>query len=406
MSREELEKLRKNWEKRRFEYESELVSCADPARKFSLKEGIKEFQAKIQKINAELENLDRNPTPFNPLSSIPENPHRPLEPHIRSQYTELQKQYNDLAAEIDYLCDVEKTENLSRRERYNLRKQIESLEEQQDRVNQQLIALDKVSKSEQLYRNLLKLGYQKQVRLFLQLIQTQSVAAFLIHGSSHKYGQRWLLNRLVDRYVPHSMTGRKVKVELSRTLPRSDVKALWRELGDRYLGLRSQKPSPSEIAEGIYRWWQTENVLLVFHDINLMPKDYVETLIRDFWNPLAHKARNASSGGSREKLLMFLVDYDGSVGNLAPLFSEKVNPNQPAIPVRPPTISKFDEEVLADWIANEFEELPIVLKHNFDDTVREILSESEEGIPEYVLAGIFKRCGYDYYQEVERLWKL
>ena len=54
----------------------------------------------------------------------------------------------------------------------------------------------------------------------------------------------------------------------------------------------------------------------------------------------------------------------------------------------------------------EFEELPIKLTHNLDDTVQDILAESDQGIPEYVLEGIFERCGYNYYDEVERLWKL
>ncbi len=54
----------------------------------------------------------------------------------------------------------------------------------------------------------------------------------------------------------------------------------------------------------------------------------------------------------------------------------------------------------------EFKKLPIELTYNVDDTVQDILSESDRGIPEYVLEGIFERCGYNYYEEVERLWKL
>ncbi len=271
-------------------------------------------------------------------------------------------------------------------------------------MQQELERLDKTCNSEQLYRTLLKLGYDKQVRLFVRLIQAQSVAAFLIHGS-YKYGQRWLLNRLVDQYLPSCITARKIKIELGRLIGGTDVTALWQELGD-HLGQRGEQPSPLEIAEGVYRWWQTENVLLIFHDVNLMPKEYLETLIGEFWKPLVNKARKADSSEKKYKLLMFLVDYDGSVGNLDRLFSEKVDSNKPDAPVRSPTISKFTEENVSERMLHEFNELPWELTHNVDDTVRAILSESDKGIPENVLQGIFERCGYNYYDEVERLWKL
>lgn len=328
----------------------------------------------------------------------------PFDEYIKRRYSELQKEYDDLSDEIDFLSHSEKTEDLRPRERFRLQRQIKEVEKNRERVKQQLEELDKTSNSEQLYRTLLKLGYERQVQLFVRLIQAQSVAAFLIHGSL-KYGQRWLLNRLVDQYVPHSITGRKIKIELSRAVGRTDVTALWRELGDR-LGKRGQQSSPLEIAEGVYRWWQTENVLLVFHDVNLMPKDYLEKLIGEFWKPLANKARKADSCFSNYQLLMFLVDYDGSVGNLDRLFAEKIDSNQPHAPVRPPTISKFTEENVTNWMLAEFEELPIELTHNVDDTVQAILAESDRGVPEDVLRGIFARCHYNYYDEVERLWKL
>ncbi len=328
----------------------------------------------------------------------------PLDDYIKNRYVELQQEYDDLSDEIGYLRDSDRTENLLPKERYRLKKQIKKAEEKREIVKQQLEDLDKTSNSEQLYRTLLKLGYEKQVRLFVRLTQAQSVGAFLIHGS-YKYGQRWLLNRLVDQYVPNSINARKIKIELGRVVRRTEVTAIWQELGDR-LGQSGQQPSSLEIAEGVYRWWQTENVMLIFHDVNLMPKDYLEKLIGKFWKPLANKARKADSGESKSQLLMFLVDYDGSVGNLDHLFAEKVDSNQPDAPLRAPTISKFTEENVADWMLHEFNELPCELTHNIDDTVRAILSESDQGIPEYVLKGIFERCGYNYYDEVERLWKL
>ncbi|MGK7895405.1 MAG: hypothetical protein AB4372_17740 [Xenococcus sp. (in: cyanobacteria)] len=213
-----------------------------------------------------------------------------LDDYLKSRYEKLQQEYDELSDEIAYLRQSERTENLLPKQGYKLKRQIGQAEKQREIVQQELEKLDKTCNSEQLYRTLLKLGYDKQVRLFVRLIQAQSVAAFLIHGS-YKYGQRWLLNRLVDQYLPSCITARRIKIELGRVIGGTDVTALWQELGDR-LGQRGEQPSPLEIAEGVYRWWQTENVLLIFHDVNLMPKEYLETLIGEFWKPLEHRFSN------------------------------------------------------------------------------------------------------------------
>ncbi|MEM9275797.1 MAG: hypothetical protein AAGA80_22985 [Cyanobacteria bacterium P01_F01_bin.143] len=329
----------------------------------------------------------------------------PLDANLKRRYSELQQEYNLLSEEIEYLRNSKRIRNLQPREEFRLDQQIEEAEQKRESINQDLKELDKTSNSEQLYRMLLKLGYEQQVKLFLRLIQAQSVAAFVIHGSL-KYGQRWLLNRLVEQYVPYNINYKKIRIELSRTVRRTDIDTLWRELGNKVLGRRSPLPSPLEIAEGVYRSWQTENILLVFHDIHWVPQDYLEQLIKDFWQPLAQKARQADLPDSKYKLLIFLVDYEGSIGNLAHLFVDQINRNEVEVPVRSPDISKFTAENVTNWMLHEFNELPYELTHNIDDTVNAILSQSDDGIPEYVLQGIFERCGYNYFDEVERLWKL
>ncbi|MDJ0746983.1 MAG: hypothetical protein QNJ32_27075 [Xenococcaceae cyanobacterium MO_167.B27] len=175
----------------------------------------------------------------------------PLDEHLKRRYSELQQEYNYLSDEIEYLRHLERRRELRPLEGFRLQQQIKEAEQKRERVKQELEELDKTSNSEQLYRMLLKLGYERQVQLFLRLIQVQSVAAFLIHGSL-KYGQRWLLNRLVEQYVPHSINYKKIRIELSRSVRRTDVKTLWRELGNKVLGKRYQPPSPLEIIEGVY----------------------------------------------------------------------------------------------------------------------------------------------------------
>ena len=325
--------------------------------------------------------------------------------HALSTREALQKQYDDLSEEIQYLRKSERTDDLSPRERFRLKKQIEEAEAERKKIAQQIEELDKKSGNESLYRILMKLGYRQQVRLFRQVIEVESVAVFLIHGLPD-YGQRWLLNRLVVQYVPYSLTGKVVKVDLNRKVRRSDVSALWRELGGRF-GLRERQPSPSQVAEQIYQSWQTQNVLLIFNDVNCVPEEGLQELIQDFWLPLVSRVRDSQSQASQFKLLMFLVDYEGCAGSWKVPFAEKLDLTwKPHTPIRSPRIIEFSENDLTNWIEDEYDQLPLELTKEVDDTVREILENSENGIPELALEAICGRCGCDWYEELDKWLKL
>lgn len=267
-------------------------------------------------------------------------------------------------------------------------------------------ALDRIWRvvdSEQLYRLLLKLGYRQQVRLFRRLIDRHAIAALLIHGAP-EYGQRWLLNRLVTQYLPYSLSGKIVKVNLARRSRRSDASALWRELARR-VGLTSQA-SPSDIAQRVYRWWQTQDVLLVLDCVNFLPEPSFQQLLNDFWLPLASQARQAMQEETPYKLLLFLVDYEGQVAEWDAPFVEKLDASwKPQLPVRSPRLEEFSDDELMSWIEDEWDELPSDFKQ-VDAIVQEILENSEDGIPELVLQEICDRCGCDWYEELERKLKL
>ena len=113
----------------------------------------------------------------------------PLDDYLKRSYIELQKEYDYLNEEIGFLRITEKTDELRPKERFRLQRQIVDCEKKREVVKQQLQELDRTSNSKQLYSTLLKLGYLEQVRSFIRLIQSQSVSAFLIHGSPD-YGQR------------------------------------------------------------------------------------------------------------------------------------------------------------------------------------------------------------------------
>ena len=331
--------------------------------------------------------------------------------HQNSQcsYSELQKEYDDLTEEILFLRQRERVDDLSPKALFRLKKQIKEAELEREQVGQQLKLKEQdspaASGGREFYRILLKLGYRKQIRLFRRLIEVESVAAFLIHGYPD-YGQRWLLNRLVSQYVPYLLAGKIIPVNVSRKVRRNDVSALWREVAGR-VGLRGKQYLPSEIAEQVCQCLLTQNVLLVFHEVETMPEITLGEMIREFWLPLVNQVQNQLSKKSKFKLYMFLVDYEGCVGNWEIPFVEKINASwKPLNPLKPPIITEFSDDDLTDWIETEYDNLPTVLTAQVDDTVQEILANSDNGIPELALEAICDHCGCDWYEESEKWLKL
>lgn len=257
--------------------------------------------------------------------------------------------------------------------------------------------------SEQLYKSLLKLGYSRQVRLFRQLVKEYSVAALLIHGPPI-HGQRWLLNLLLVKHLPFITASRVVKVGLNRSGRRIDAKAIWRELSRSF-----ELPATSSvetIIQRVYKCWKTQNIILIFHEVNWLPQESLKELIQNFWLPLAKEIKSSSSKSIRCKLLMFLVDYEGSVGSLGDFFVGQLNSEgQSYIPVKAPKINQFSEEELLNWLENEGDELPSELVEEVDSNVKEILVSTDGGIPELTLEEICARCGCNWYEESEKWLK-
>lgn len=281
--------------------------------------------------------------------------------------------------------------------RFQLEKQIEQTETELEKLEQQLNEVERALSSGKLYNALLKLGYRQQTREFRRFIETHSTAAFLIHGSP-EYGQRWLLNRLVVQYVPSIITGKIVRIDLNRVSRRSDINALWRELGGR-VGLGRQSTIP-EIAERVYQWWRTQNVLLIFYDVDFLPETFLHELIRDFWLPLATKIKETTAPTSQFKLLMFLVDYDGCAGSWNAPFAEGHHS------WKLPKISEFSEVELTNWLEFAADELPTKLTDQIEQTIETILKNSDNGIPEPALGEICRLSDCNWYEQEEKWLRL
>lgn len=273
-----------------------------------------------------------------------------------------------------------------------------------------IAALDKIWQfidSRQLYEDLQGLGYHQQTRLFRRFVESSNIGAFLVHGPSSDYGQRWLVNRLVQKFIPGSLTHSKViRVELKRVGRRNDINALWRELGGR-VGLGNRLTTPIEIAARICQWWQTQHVFFVLHDVDCLPPSVLSELIHALWLPLVEKAETLASLG-KFKLLVFLVDYEGSTENLEDTpFVERLDDQwKPQAPLRSPRLTEFSEEDLINWIEDRYSRLPRELTQHVDRTVQTILENTDNGIPERTFVEISDRCGCNWYEELEPCLKL
>ncbi|MEL6553759.1 MAG: hypothetical protein AAFQ63_09915 [Cyanobacteria bacterium J06621_11] len=332
-----------------------------------------------------------------------------------ASYSELQHEYDLLTEEIQFLQQSDRTDDLSPRARFRLKKQIEAAQQERAEISEQLQQKEKEKVSaknyddksadgkncgEDLHRTLLRLGYRRQIRLFRRMMETALTGgAFLIHGYPD-YGQGWLLNRLVVQYVPYFLTGKVIKVYVSRKVRRNDVSALWREVAGR-VGLRGKPYNPTEIAAQVCQCLETQNVLLVFHEVEKLPEAVLCDLIESFWLPLVSQVGACES--SKYKLLMFLLDYEGAVDSWQVPFSEQLEKDwSPRVPIKSPMIDEFSDDDLTDWIESEYDRLPDALTSNIDDAVQSILTQSENGVPELVLDVICERCGCDWYEESKK----
>lgn len=245
-----------------------------------------------------------------------------------------------------------------------------------------------------LFDLLLKLNFRDQVRLFRQVIQIHRVAAFLVHGEPD-YGQQVLVNRLL-RLSPGWHTGQRISIDLGSDGVGKSIRSLWRQVASK-LGV-STSTAPAQIAEKVCEWWQTQDVIFIFHTVDYMPPEFLSMWIEEFWHPLVMAAHDSLHRTQREtRLLMFLVDYSGCVCNWnVTLAQQPDQPEYPRLPLYLPPASRFPPDALDFWIDMAAEVLPAGL------TAQMVLEASENGIPQIVYQAICDHCGLSWEGELKR----
>jgi hypothetical protein len=203
--------------------------------------------------------------------------------------------------------------------------------------------------------------------------------------------------------IPDGSVTPPIQFYLSRRAFRTDIKALWRELG-RQIGV--QDFSLPEIARNVMSQLKNQHVILVFHDMDCIDEDYLQELIREFWLPLVNSTQQTIYSSNEFFLLMFLVDQDSCVNTWDIAFADEIEIMwEPCTPIRLPIIDRLSDQVLVNWMENAIDALPTKVTKKIDYTVKVILQNSE-GIPERVFAEIFGLCGYSWEQGEDRWLKL
>jgi hypothetical protein len=318
--------------------------------------------------------------------------------HLQQRRKELQAQYELLCLKIKRLrtdCAIQAGASVA----FQLEKEIEQFEVERDRLHKQISTIERSLDNERIHSELFRLNYVKQVRLFREFIEEKRIGAFLVHGSP-EHGQIFLLKRLLHA-IPDSTITPPIQFHLRRRALRTDIAALWRELG-RQMGVQNFS-SHEEIAKNAIAQLQTQHVILVFHDFDCIDEDYLHELMCDFWLPLVNSVQQTINPTNEFFLLMFLVDHEGCISNWKIQFANQLDPVwEPCIPIRLPIIDPLSERVLTNWMENAIDALPTKVTKKIDYTVQVILEKSE-GVPERVFAEIFDLCDCKW-QEEEVRW--
>ncbi|HZU00767.1 MAG TPA: hypothetical protein VFA10_13960, partial [Ktedonobacteraceae bacterium] len=208
--------------------------------------------------------------------------------HIMQKYKECRKEYDVLSEIIErlrpeYVIETDITSKIK------LEKRLKAFEDKRERIEQEMEALEDQMQTpddqDLLKKALLKLDFEHQERTFRQLMSLSQIGAFVIHGE-REHGQRWLLWRLIHR-IPYYQTARKIECKLPRGCKRNiDTFRDHLISATRFTELHSFR----EIAGQLHQLWQTQPVILIIHDLNVLDKQSICKFWQEFWRPLVEKA--------------------------------------------------------------------------------------------------------------------
>ncbi|MBO3459358.1 hypothetical protein G7B40_002995 [Aetokthonos hydrillicola Thurmond2011] len=265
----------------------------------------------------------------------------------------------------------------------------------------------------EVYKHLLNLDFWEQVKSFRKFVDEYSVGVCIIHGEQG-YGQEWLLNRLVLLITQYQQVN-KIPIDINiKTYSYNTsniIERVWHKLGEKY-GIKDKdmikgEQKAEKIIEAMCNNLKYESVIIIIKEVNKHLQDEIKKLIEQIWKPLTKKVCNSYSCSHQHKLLLFVVDLEGSVEQWnIPHDNFYENNYEPHLILKLPKIQKISCNILKEWVNHKIDDLPKKLRDRIDNdkNVDEILAkECHGGVPLSVLQYICKEWGYDWYH-LEGLW--
>lgn len=303
---------------------------------------------------------------------------------------QLQEQVEEKENELNTLTeDIEEKEN----ELNQLEQQLKIIENGDNSNKQQ----DKEQTKQMLEFSLLHMDFLKQLDIFREFINSnRNIYGFLIHGSIN-YGHIWLLKRLLQE-IPNQ-TVPVIEYQLVDCVSTGGFKKLWRILAKK-VNLPPKTP-PELIVRGVSEQLKTNNIILVFRQIDYLGEALFNDLIEEFWEPLVNGIEIENNSTQNKQLFMFLIDFKGEVTTWNINLAEQIDQNWQSHILIQLQIEPIEEKILSLWIDSYSSSF---IKSNLykTDDLKQLIFEKTEGIPGMVLQEIYELCQYDWDDEVEK----
>ncbi|CAD5980723.1 hypothetical protein PCC9214_04695 [Planktothrix tepida] len=253
--------------------------------------------------------------------------------------------------------------------------------------------------AEQVYQSLLRLDFRKSSGIFADWEQQNKPAACLLVYGKKKHGQEWIMRRLMTK----PKYSKRMFYTCSFSSYISDSKKLWKWLSEK-IGIQFNRKQLLEenqlrIIKALKEQLQYNNIVLIFTDLQANSLEYPQEFIDQFWVPLCNRLfSQQAQPNSCNKLLVFLLADEPEIKNWCQNWVSNINENwsitEPIQLPEPKPICPEDD--LIPWLKQETDYLPRQLTVNPRKTAQEILSKTNQGVPEAVLMYIYSDlCQYD-----------
>lgn len=246
-------------------------------------------------------------------------------------------------------------------------------------------------RDQRLFNSLLEIDFKDQTEEVNNALNLQEslkrAGAFLIHGEQ-EFGQKTLVHRL--SLLSKLRNGRRIPIPMAGM---GDVSELWNAVAAELTGSNPVSFfSAEQVMALILECLQTQHLIFIFTEVHRTCIGFLPELIEQFWQPIVDRVNLKET-----YLVMFLVDNKGKVCQSGmPLAWKVCQQEYPRNPLRLPPISRFSEENIDEWLDKPTvaEILPDCL------SVKTLLKESQDGVPELVYQKICHYCGYSWEGEL------